>query len=97
MLVRPCEQLLARGVFQKRCKPGSNHFDAALQLKRAALETARQVKHLISARMFANMIFQDAAIVEAFPNAFLGVLLPEQLFETDKIVRGKNSTGCMNV
>jgi hypothetical protein len=87
LLVRMCEQTLARGAFQKRCKPGSSHFGTGLQLKRAALETAEQIKHLASAPMFENAVFGDAAIVEAFPNAFLGVLMPEQTFGTTQILR----------
>ncbi|MGF0539890.1 DUF429 domain-containing protein [Agrobacterium sp. ES01] len=89
LLVRTCEQLLARGTFQKRCKPGSSHFGTGLQLKRAAHETAKQVRHLTSAPAFSNAVFLDAAIVEAFPNAFLGVLLSDQTFAADKIKRGK--------
>ncbi|MBY3447984.1 DUF429 domain-containing protein [Rhizobium laguerreae] len=88
-LVRTCEQVLARGAFQKRCKPGSSHFGTGLQLKRAALETAAQVRHLSSPSQFANAILGDVAIVEAFPNAFLGVLLPDQIFTTSRILRGK--------
>ncbi|MDQ0390685.1 DUF429 domain-containing protein [Labrys monachus] len=88
-LVRSCEQLLARGAFQRRCKPGSSHFGTGLQLKRAALETASQIRHLTSAPMFETAIFRDAAIVEAFPNAFLGVLLPEQAFAAGPIRRGR--------
>jgi predicted RNase H-like nuclease len=89
LLVRTCEQLLARGTFQKRCKPGSSHFGTGLQLKRAAHETAKQIRHLTSAPVFLNAVFRDLAIVEAFPNAFLGVLLSDQTFATDKIQRGK--------
>jgi hypothetical protein len=89
LLIRTCEQLLARGTFQKRCKPGSSHFGTGRHLKRAALETATQMKHLTSAPAFANAVFRDAAIIEAFPNAFLGVLLSDQTFATDKIQRGK--------
>ncbi|MGO4112377.1 DUF429 domain-containing protein [Rhizobium ruizarguesonis] len=89
LLIRTCEQLLARGTFQKRCKPGSSHFGTGLQLKRAARETAKQIMHLTSAPAFANAVFRDVAIVEAFPNAFLGVLLPDQTFANSQIVRGK--------
>lgn len=89
LLVRTCEQLLARGTFQKRCKPGSSHFGTGLQLKRAAHETAKQIRHLTSAPIFGNAVFHDVAIVEAFPNAFLGVLLSDETFATDKIRRGK--------
>lgn len=89
LLIRTCEQLLARGTFQKRCKPGSSHFGTGLELKRAANETAKQIGHLTTAPAFANAVFRDVAIVEAFPNAFLGVLLSDEIFATDKIKRGK--------
>lgn len=88
-LVRTCEQVLARGAFQKRCKPGSSHFGTGLQLKSAALETARQVSHLASKPIFANVVFDDIAIIEAFPNAFLGVLLSDQTFATRPVRRGR--------
>ncbi|WHA42963.1 DUF429 domain-containing protein [Agrobacterium larrymoorei] len=89
LLVRTCEQLLARGTFQKRCKPGSSHFGSGLQLKRAAYETTKQIMHLTSTPAFANAVFRDLAIIEAFPSAFLGVLLSDQTFATDQIQRGK--------
>lgn len=89
LLVRTCEQLLARGTFQKRCKPGSSHFGTGLHLKRASLDTANQVRHLASMPLFANAVFGDVAIVEAFPNAFLGVLLADHTFTTRQVKRGK--------
>ncbi len=88
-LVRMCERTLSHGAFQKRCKPGLSHFGTGLQLKRAALETAEQIKHLTSAPSFASAVFGDVAIVEAFPSAFLGVLMPEETFGTVQILRGK--------
>nr|WP_210333343.1 DUF429 domain-containing protein [Ensifer sp. ENS01] len=88
-LVRTCEQLLARGAFQKRCKPGSSHFGTGLQLKRAALETANQIRHLASAPVLGQAVFPDVAIVEAFPNAFLGVMLDDVAFDEGRIARGK--------
>ena len=39
-IVRTCEQLLSRGVFQKRCKPGASHFGTGLRLREAAAEAA---------------------------------------------------------
>lgn len=89
LLVRTCEQVLARGAFQKRCKPGSSHFGTGLQLKSATLETAKQVSHLVSTPIFANAVFDDIAIIEAFPNAFLGVLLSDQSFASRPVRRGK--------
>ncbi|RVI43994.1 DUF429 domain-containing protein [Sinorhizobium meliloti] len=89
LLVRTCEQLLARGAFQRRCKPGSSHFGTGLQLKRAALETANQIRHLVSTPTLSQAVFPDVAIVEAFPNAFLGVMLDEVAFADGRIARGK--------
>ncbi len=89
LLVRTCEQLLARGTFQKRCKPGSSHFGTGLHLKRASLDTANQVRHLASMPLFANAVFGDVAIVESFPNAFLGVLLADHTFAMGQVKRGK--------
>lgn len=89
LLVRTCEQVLARGAFQKRCKPGSSHFGTGLELKSAALETARQVSHLALAPIFTNAVFENVAIIEAFPNAFLGVLISDQTFDTRPVRRGK--------
>nr|WP_246806837.1 DUF429 domain-containing protein [Ensifer sp. ENS04] len=88
-LVRTCEQLLARGAFQKRCKPGSSHFGTGLQLKRAASDTAQQFRHLGSVPMFGKAVFPEVAIVEAFPNAFLGVMLEDAAFAGGQIARGK--------
>ncbi|WP_337267866.1 DUF429 domain-containing protein [Oryzifoliimicrobium ureilyticus] len=88
-LVRSCEQLLSRGKFQKRCKPGSSHFGTGLNLKQAAKETFDQVRHLAAVATFTHAVLAPAAVIEAFPNAFLGVLLPDAFFSTGPIVRGK--------
>jgi predicted nuclease with RNAse H fold len=88
-LVRKCEQILARGAFQKRCKPGASHFGTGLQLKHAALETASQVSHLTAPPMFQQTVLPGVAIIEAFPNAFLGVMLSDTSYEAGQIARGK--------
>ncbi|MBB1250204.1 DUF429 domain-containing protein [Rhizobium sp. G21] len=88
-VVRRCEQLLSRGLFQKRCKPGASHSGSGFQLRQAAAETARQFKHLGMLPSFANAIVADVAIVEAFPNAFLGVMLDADDFGLMRVARGK--------
>lgn len=87
--IRRCEQILSRGAFQKRCKPGASHFGTGLRLRQAAAETAKQFQHLGARPGFSNAIFPDTAIVEAFPNAFLGVVLEDTDFSVEAVVRGK--------
>lgn len=80
-LDRLCERLFIRGAFQTRCKPGLSNHGYGKDLQRAAAETANQVLHL--AEHNANLtraIRDENFIIEAFPNAVLGVLLPEARF-----------------
>jgi hypothetical protein len=80
-LERICERLFIRGAFQTRCKPGLSHHGYGRDLRRAATETASQVSHLVSPGSRPDRLIRDGvAIVEAFPNAFLGVLLPDACF-----------------
>jgi len=80
-LDRLCERMFIRGAFQTRCKPGLSHIGYGRNLRRAAAETTQQVVHLTSQnRVVEKAIRNGASIVEAFPNAFLGVLLPEVRF-----------------
>lgn len=80
-LDRLCERLFIRGSFQLRCKPGLSHIGYGRALRHAAAETAEQVVHLADRNnLVEKAIRHGASIVEAFPNAFLGVLLPEARF-----------------
>lgn len=80
-LDRLCERMFIRGAFQTRCKPGLSHHGYGLDLRRAAAETAEQVVHLADQNATILKTIRDGtSIVEAFPNAFLGVLLPEARF-----------------
>jgi predicted nuclease with RNAse H fold len=83
-IVRRCERVLSRGMFGQRCKPGFSHFGTGLQLRQAATTIALE------------MPFQkrtaSAPVVEAFPNAFLGVMLDDDAYrEMGRIPRGKKS------
>lgn len=80
-LERLCERLFICGAFQTRCKPGLSHHGYGKDLRRAASETAAQVLHLGDQNgAIEKVIRTGTPIVEAFPNAFLGVLLPEARF-----------------
>lgn len=80
-LDRLCERMFIRGAFQSRCKPGLSHIGYGRDLRRAAADTAEQVVHLADRNgVVEKAIRNGASIVEAFPNAFLGVLLPEGRF-----------------
>lgn len=82
-LARHCESVFIRGAFQKRCKPGLSQHGYGRDLRRAASETAEQIAHLSQGnKAIEKAIRPGTAIVEAFPNAFLGVLLPEARFAT---------------
>ncbi|MDK1377223.1 MULTISPECIES: DUF429 domain-containing protein [unclassified Sinorhizobium] len=86
-LDRSCERLFIRGAFHARCKPGLSHHGHGLALRKAAAETAAQVRHLAAAPMIGRSIIPGAAIIEAFPNAFLGVLLEDDRFAMSRAAK----------
>lgn len=89
-LDRLCERLFIRGAFQTRCKPGLSNHGYGKDLRRAAAETANQVRHLAEHIAGASRaIRQNTFMIEAFPNAFLGVLLPEARFALPKAGKRK--------
>lgn len=77
---RECERHLSGGVFQKRCKPGPTNSPRGYALHRQATKVAN---------VLATQ-FEGSPISEAFPNAFLGVMLPDKVF-CRWIPRGKKS------
>lgn len=88
-LDRLCERLFIRGAFQMRCKPGLSHHGHGRALRRAAAETAAQVRHLAAAAPPGRSAVPGMAIIEAFPNAFLGVLLGDERFALSKAAKRK--------
>lgn len=68
---RSCERLLSGGIFQKRCKPGPTNSPRGFALHQQSTAIAN---HLLRT-------FPDILIQEAFPNAFLGVLLPASVYQ----------------
>ena len=92
--IRPCERLFARGQFQRRCKPGFSHVKGTgLQLRNAAYECALQLRGIASCEPLptpAPLILSPSNIVEAFPNAFLGVCVSaEQYLAMPTLRRGE--------
>jgi hypothetical protein len=90
---RECEYRFIRKPFHQRCKPGLSHSGQGLQLRRAASDTLAQI---VACRVLNGAVFQGphistgAAVVEAFPNGFLGVLLPEDAYAgAPRFKRGK--------
>lgn len=69
---RECERLLSGGIFQKRCKPGPTNSPRGQALHRQATRVAR----------YLSKTHPDVPIFEAFPNAFLGVMMPDSVYET---------------
>lgn len=82
-IFRYSERCLARGVFSRRCKPGFSNWGHGLALRRAAWETAMQIKEIVGPMPTALerfAVIPGCAIVEAFPNAFLGVMLSDKVY-----------------
>ncbi|MDQ3281702.1 MAG: DUF429 domain-containing protein [Acidobacteriota bacterium] len=92
-LPRYCERFFSLGHFQKRCKPGMSHIRGTGQRLRE--HGRRAAEQLLIARSFVpsveprQRVWHDAPIVEAFPNAFLGVGIPDDDYlAASKMKRG---------
>jgi hypothetical protein len=84
--IRPCERLFARGRFQRRCKAGFSHVSGTgMELRTAGFESAAQLDSLTSTDATATLVplmLGPRNLVEAFPNAFLGVCLSADRYDT---------------
>jgi predicted RNase H-like nuclease len=82
--VRSCEKVFVWGAFQRRCKPGESHVPGSGQaLRRAGFETTHSLASAAPRRELCRdfpRVVSSSNIVEAFPNAFLGVALDEETF-----------------
>lgn len=90
---RACERLFTLGLFQRRCKPGLSHVrGTGRQLRSAGLETADQLTPMLigdSGLSFPRVLLEKN-LIEAFPNAFLGVSIPDSRYKLmPKLKRGK--------
>lgn len=80
---RSAEAILSRGVFQRRGKPGQTNSPMGQRLHRNASDLARQALKIIN-DVYGKLNksnhlhpIHHLCLVEAFPNAFLAMLLPE--------------------
>lgn len=81
LVKRKCEYTFSKMPFNKRCKPGLSHFGTGLKLRQATAKTVSD---------FTDIFPHAPVIVEAFPNLFLGVLLPEEVYlQQPKLIRGQ--------
>ncbi len=91
---RSCEHLFASGQFQRRCKAGFSHVaGTGFQLRNAGSESAMQLEEMISRAPLtipAPLVLSRRNIVEAFPNAFLGVCVSDgQYISMPRLKRGR--------
>jgi hypothetical protein len=90
---RGCEAAFYRGAFWNRCRPGMSHHGRGKDLRAAGQEAAQQfsaVARTPSGYPYRPVI--NRSFVEAFPNTFLGVLLPEHYYlNNDSKVSGPKS------
>lgn len=90
---RGIESAFIGGLFGKRCKPGLSDFGQGLKFREAGLTTLRQVVGNLALGRHLEpslSVMAGLPIVEAFPNGFIGVLLPNRVYEmAPKLRRGK--------
>ena len=90
---RACERVFTLGPFGGRCKPGLSHVPGTgRELRRAGWETAQQLKPLAPSEPLRAQFprIEDCNVVEAFPNAYLGVCVPSSIYDTrPSLRRGK--------
>ncbi len=91
---RTAECLLSRGAFQKRGKPGPTNGGSGPELHWHATLLAKMVRPHCPVGL-AQMPFSvsDAAVYEAFPNLFLGILRPEGEYP-DRPLKHRRWTDC---
>jgi hypothetical protein len=91
-LKRLCESLLIGGEFHTRCKPGLSHHGFGLDLRGATAPIADEACLLANPAPEAfggRQVRHSIPLVEAFPNAFLGVLLDDADYDAiGRVSRG---------
>ena len=91
--VRSCERAFTRGAFQRRCKPGLSHVPGTgRQLRAAGWASAQQLEAIAPEKTLAAEFPRIGVcnVVEAFPNAYLGVCLPGAVYaDMTRLGRGQ--------
>ena len=80
---RGCEFVFYGGAFSRRCRPGLSHHGRGLLLKDAGRQAAIEFASVLASGRtlrFGPCVVPTKPIIEAFPNTFMGVLLPEKSF-----------------
>jgi hypothetical protein len=88
---RHVDYIFIHAPFHNRCRPGLSHHGVGLELRQASGDACAQFGRLLAPSGLANAstICREGPIVEAFPDAFLGVLTPEvELLAAPKFKRG---------
>jgi hypothetical protein len=79
---RHVESVFIRTPFHNRCRPGLSHHGVGLELRQASGNACTQFGRILAPPVLgtSGIVCSKGPIVEAFPNAFLGVLMPEDEF-----------------
>jgi hypothetical protein len=89
---RYVESIFIRAPFHNRCRPGSSHHGVGLELRQASGDACTQFGRILAHPVLgsSSTVSRKGPIVEAFPNAFLGVLMPEvELLAAPRFKRGR--------
>lgn len=91
---RVVERLLCGGRFQRRCKPGASHVPGTgMQLREAGRASADQLASITASRPLRHdfpRVWPPRNVVEAFPNAFLGVCVADDVYAgMQRLKRGR--------
>jgi hypothetical protein len=91
-LKRRCELLLIGRGFHYRCKPGMSHHGFGFNLREAARPIADEccsLTNTVPKHFGDKQVRLSVPLVEAFPNAFLGVLLDDPDYQViGRVSRG---------
>lgn len=97
---RNVERLFCKGLFQRRCKPGLSHVrGTGTRLREEAGKAADILSDTTRKSQMTSSFprVREGAVIEAFPNAFLGVCLEDEVYATKpRLPRRKNLAGSMS-
>jgi len=80
---RNVERVFCRGLFQRRCKPGFSHVrGTGIRLREEAGTAADRLSNSTMGSRVTSIFphVRKGAVIEAFPNAFLGVCLDDDVY-----------------
>ena len=93
--MRSCERVFTLGKFQRRCKPGLSHVPGTgRKLRAAGWKTAQQLRPIVYQKAVGAEVkfprVEDSNVVEAFPNAYLGVCVSDDVYDQmPRLQRGR--------